>query len=137
MNDIRASRRLVPTCIFVVDDNVDAALSLTELLRIVGHRPHTFFDGQSALAAASKFRPAAAIMDIGMPGLNGYDVAKRMLELSPNTLLIACTGWGAARDRERSKAAGFHHHLVKPVGIDDLERLLSTIPLGLLNEAGC
>jgi CheY-like chemotaxis protein len=124
-------------CIFVVDDNKDAAMSLAELLRIVGHRPHTFFEGQSALAAAVTLRPAAAILDIGMPGMHGYDVAKRMREISPATLLIACTGWGAARDRERSTASGFDHHLVKPVGLEDLQRLFSAIPSETLNRAGC
>jgi CheY-like chemotaxis protein len=124
-------------CIFVVDDNRDAAVSLAELLRIVGHRTHTFFEGQSALAAAAHLRPAAAILDIGMPGMHGYDVATRMREISPHTLLIACTGWGTASDRARSKSAGFDHHLVKPVGIEDLELLLGNIPPAMLSEAGC
>lgn len=112
-------------------------MSLAELLRIVGYHVHTFFDGQSALAAASTIRPAAAILDIGMPRMHGYDVAERMREISPKTLLIACTGWGAPRDRERARAAGFDHHFVKPVGIDDLEKVLRTIPPDVLNEAGC
>jgi CheY-like chemotaxis protein len=114
--------------VFVVDDNEDAAVLLAELLQAFGHRVHAFFDGPSALEAAATLRPAVAVLDLGMPGMHGYDVAKHMRRISPHILLIACTGWGAARDRARAKAAGFDHHLVKPVGIQELLTLLSTIP---------
>jgi CheY-like chemotaxis protein len=124
VNDLRKSS---PLSVFVVDDNEDAAVMLSELLRTFGHRVHTFFDGQSALDVAGELRPRAAVLDIGMPRMHGYELAKRLREISPHTVLIACTGWGAAHDRARAKASGFDHHLVKPVGIDELRNVLNGV----------
>ena len=103
--------------ILVVDDNVDAAKSLARLLtRLYGQEVRVAHDGPAALAAAGEFRPEVVLLDIGLPGMDGYEVARRLRERPEfeETLLVALTGWGQEADRERSRAAGFDHHLVKP-----------------------
>ena len=113
--------------ILVADDNRDAADSLAFMLRIAGHEVCTAYDGQQALESIESFRPAVAVLDIGMPRLNGYDTA-RMLREQPyahDMMLIALTGWGQPDDRARSLSAGFDHHLVKPVDPPMLERLMA------------
>jgi len=113
--------------ILVADDNRDAADSLAMLLRLSGHEVRVATTGRAALALASAFRPAAALLDIGMPELNGYEVA-RALRAEPwgrSMQLIALTGWGQDEDKRQAQAAGFDHHLVKPVGYERLEELLS------------
>lgn len=118
--------RLASQRILVVDDNPDAARSMAMMLRVQGHDCRTAFDGPEALALAAEFRPQVFILDIGMPVMNGCELAQR-LRGDPNfgdALLIAITGWGLEEDRERSRAAGFDHHLVKPVSLDDLSGLL-------------
>jgi signal transduction histidine kinase/ActR/RegA family two-component response regulator len=113
--------------ILVADDNHDAADSLAFMLRLAGHEVRIAYDGQQALDMAEVFRPALALIDIGMPRLNGYETARR-LRAKPYgeaMLLIALTGWGQPDDRNRSLAAGFDHHVVKPVDPSMLERLLS------------
>ena len=113
--------------ILVVDDNVDAAVTLAMILEVSGHATRVAHDGYQALEMARDFRPRAAFLDIGMPGMNGYDTAsalRAMPELDGVTL-VALTGWGAESDRQRSREAGFDHHLTKPVQLQVVEELLS------------
>jgi CheY-like chemotaxis protein len=103
--------------ILVVDDNVDSALTMAALLEMQGHQARSAHDGLEALDELDSFRPNVVILDIGMPRMNGYTAAMRIRERMHDAppLLIALTGWGQPEYRERSKAAGFDHHLVKPV----------------------
>jgi CheY-like chemotaxis protein len=103
--------------VLVVDDNVDHADSLASLLRLDGHEVHTAYDGLAAVDAVVENRPEVVLLDIGMPGLNGYDAARRIraLEHADNMLLVALSGWGQPKDRRLSEESGFDHHLVKPV----------------------
>jgi PAS domain S-box-containing protein len=113
--------------VLVVDDNVDAAESLAALLALQGHATRVAHDGNQALAAAHDFRPEIVFLDIGMPGKDGYQVA-RELRGQPETrqaVLVALTGWGAQDDRARTRSAGFDHHLTKPAGLADVEGLMS------------
>ncbi|HWI82443.1 response regulator [Ramlibacter sp.] len=113
--------------ILVVDDNVDAAESLAALLELDGHETRVAHDGDEAIASASEFRPEIMFLDIGMPGKDGYDVA-RELRSDPrhrDTVLVALTGWGAQDDRARTKSAGFDHHLTKPAELPAVEALLA------------
>ena len=99
---------------------------LAELARIWGFEVDTAYDGLAALQGVGEWEPAFVFLDIGMPGLNGYEVARRLRE-DPrfrNTTLVALTGYGQEGDIERSRAAGFDHHLVKPVDVSELEKLL-------------
>jgi signal transduction histidine kinase/DNA-binding response OmpR family regulator len=116
----RAARRVL-----VVDDNVDAAESLALVLRAAGHRVWTAHSGPAALQAAPEVRPEAVVLDIGLPGMDGYEVARRLRGEASGPLLVALTGYGQDDDRRRSREAGFHHHLVKPVDPEELERLLA------------
>ena len=115
-------------CVLVVDDNRDAADSLTEVLAAYGHDTQAAYGGQEAIDAATSKEYDVALVDIGMPNVDGHEVA-RQISKSPtgrNTLLVALTGWGANEDRERSKQAGFAYHLTKPIDIDTLGALLTT-----------
>ena len=116
--------------ILVVDDNRDAADSLAKLLRVMGHTVVVAYDGESGIALCDTFEPEVFILDIGLPGISGHEVAAQLRgrDGGSKILLIAVTGWGQAADRERSKEAGFDHHLVKPVGINDLTSLFSDAP---------
>jgi PAS domain S-box-containing protein len=112
--------------IVVADDNVDAAESMSMFLELSGHETRTAHDGDQALAIAFDFKPEVMILDISMPGLNGYDIA-RNIRAEPwggPVLLIAASGWGRSEDKQRSLEAGFDHHLVKPIELDALENLL-------------
>jgi signal transduction histidine kinase len=112
--------------ILVVDDNGDAADSLALLLSIAGHATRTARDGPQALAAAEEFRPEVVILDLGLPGIDGYEMARRLRErYGPDApLLVALTGYGQEEDRRRSHEAGFDHHVVKPPDLAILESLL-------------
>jgi PAS domain S-box-containing protein len=113
--------------LLVVDDNVDAADSLAMLLRLQGHEVRVAHDGLAALELAKSYLPEMVFLDIGMPGMDGYEVARR-LRRQPgleNVRLTALTGWGQAEDRRRTAEAGFDHHLVKPAEPNALESLLS------------
>jgi CheY-like chemotaxis protein len=103
--------------ILVVDDNVDGAETLAMLLSLSGYETRTAFDGPSALSAAAEFQPHAVFLDIGLPGMNGYEVALRLRALAglKATRLIALTGWGTEEDQRKSREAGFDAHLTKPV----------------------
>ena len=112
--------------ILIVDDNRDAAESLAQLLERMGHETMIAYDGPSALTSAEAFRPAVVLLDLGLPGLDGLEVARR-IRAQPwgsDVTLIAATGWGTAEDRRRSREAGFDHHMVKPVDLDELEKVL-------------
>jgi CheY-like chemotaxis protein len=109
-----------------VDDNRDSAETLAELAEIWGFEVATAYDGHAALLRASEWEPALVFLDIGMPGLNGYEVARRLRQdvRFEKVTLVALTGYGQEKDIELSRAAGFDHHLVKPVDMVLLERLL-------------
>src|SRR5262245_31710832 len=113
--------------ILVVDDSVDAAESLALLLRMEGHYVRVAHDGPAALAAVEAEPPDLVFLDIGMPVMNGYDVARRLRQRPGlgHLLLVAMTGWGQEEDRRRSQEAGFDHHLFKPVEPDALHQLLA------------
>ena len=113
--------------ILVVDDNMDSAESLTVLLDLTGNETRRAYDGLEALIAAETFRPDVILLDIGLPELNGYDVARRIREQpwGQNMILVALTGWGQEEDRRRSREAGFNHHLTKPVDPIALKKLLA------------
>jgi CheY-like chemotaxis protein len=113
--------------ILVVDDNVDSANSLAQLLRLDGNEVRTAYDGLRAVDEAAAFRPDVVFLDIGLPRLNGYDTARRIRQQpgGAGVLLIALTGWGQDEDRRRSREAGFDHHLVKPVEPAELKNLLN------------
>ena len=118
--------------VLVVDDNVDAAQTLADLLAMSGHEVRMAHDGPGALAAAVMWNPDAVLLDIGLPGLNGFDVARRIrLEATHRAMvLVALTGYGQAADRQRANEAGFDHHLVKPADFDEVEKILvSVIPV--------
>ena len=115
--------------ILVVDDNHDSALSLAMMLSIMGHETRTAHDGESAVATAESFLPDVILLDIGLPKLNGYEVAQRIRESvwGQSMFLIAVTGWGQEEDRQRSSEVGLNVHMVKPVEPAALERLLSEL----------
>ncbi len=112
--------------ILVADDNVDAAKNLSRLLNLLGHETRTAHDGQAAVELAEEFRPEVIVLDIGMPRLNGYEAAMRIRQApwGREVTLVALTGWGADEDIARAHAAGFDHHVVKPVGLETLRKLL-------------
>jgi CheY-like chemotaxis protein len=113
--------------ILIADDNVDAATSVATLRELMGHRTWTAHDGATAVEIAGQHRPDVILMDIGMPRLNGYDACRaiRACDWGAHVRLIAVTGWGQERDRERSAAAGFDGHLTKPVSPEALEDVLA------------
>ncbi|HEX4781561.1 MAG TPA: ATP-binding protein [Usitatibacter sp.] len=113
--------------ILVADDNADAAASLASLLTERGHEVRVAFDGAQALAAARAFQPDVAFLDIGMPNVHGYEVARRLRD-TPAThrcLLVALTGWGRDDDRQRAREAGFDRHLVKPASAEGIDEILA------------
>ena len=117
--------------LLVVDDNRDAAESMSMLLQMWGHEVAFVYDGPSALETAEQWRPEAVFLDIGLPGMDGYEVAERMRALphAKGAVLIAITGYGQNDDRLRSQRAGIDHHLVKPVAPDALRSLIDSLQL--------
>lgn len=115
--------------VLVVDDNVDAADSLALLLRLTGNEVRTAYDGPNALQAAEEHRPDVIFLDIGLPGMDGYEVGRRLRQQPgfEQTPLVAVTGYGSADDRRRSDECGFYAHLVKPVSPADVEQLLARL----------
>ena len=113
--------------ILVVDDHRDAARILGLLLDSLGHEVKTANDGQQALDTMSAFHPEIVFLDIGLPNLDGYEVARRVRAIPDlrGTTLIALTGWSHAEDRQRARDAGFDHHLVKPVAVKTLKEVLA------------
>jgi two-component system CheB/CheR fusion protein len=110
--------------ILVVDDNKDSAATCQLLLAMEHYEVRTAFDGESAVAAALEFQPDTCLLDIGLPDITGYEVARRIREKLPEVLLIAVTGLGQEQDRRRTEEAGFNHHLIKPVRSAELKKLL-------------
>ncbi|WP_167760326.1 chemotaxis protein CheB [Paraburkholderia pallida] len=117
-------------CILVVDDNHDSADSLAAMLRMRGHEVHIAYDGLRAVEEAAALLPDMILLDIGLPGQNGFEAARRIRaqRADGRFLLVALTGWSQDEDRRRSREAGFDAHLVKPVAIDDIEGLLGRLP---------
>ena len=113
--------------LLVVDDNADTVESLAMLLRLSGHEVQTAMDGPAGLQAALSGNPDVAMLDIGLPGIDGYELARRIRQQTDKPVLIAMTGYGQAEDRERTKEAGFDYHLVKPVDPEKLQELLTKI----------
>jgi CheY-like chemotaxis protein len=116
--------------VLVVDDNVDAAESLGLMLELLGNEVHAAHDGVEAVAAAERVRPDLILMDLGMPRLGGLEATAeiRRHPWGNGPTIVALTGWGQDSDRERSRAAGCNSHLVKPVALADLERVLRAVP---------
>lgn len=114
-------------CVLIIDDNVDAATTTQVLLELRGHEVRIALDGPSGLKAAEEFKPEVILLDIGLPGMDGYEVA-RILKGNPKTgklLLIALSGYGQAEDLRKSKEAGFDLHLLKPADTNQLHELIS------------
>ena len=113
------------TRILVVDDNADAAETLAEALSYLGHEAKVAHDGERALELAAGFEPGVALLDIGLPGMDGYELAERLRTLcGPRLILVAVTGYGQEADLARSRRIGFAHHLIKPVDIEEVQRLI-------------
>jgi CheY-like chemotaxis protein len=120
-----ASPKPAGSKILVVDDSIDSAETLGELLRIWGHDVRMAHDGPAALAAARDYRPEIVLLDIGLPGMDGFAVAAQLRQEGlGGRMLVALTGYGEQQDRERAQKAGFDHHLVKPIDPDTLQKLL-------------
>lgn len=115
--------------ILVVDDNVDAAESMKMVPELLGHEARTAHNGTSGLKLAEEFVPHVALLDIGLPDVSGYEMARRLRQLSwgKNIVLIAATGWGQESDKQLAREAGFDDHLTKPIGFEQLEALLLQI----------
>jgi CheY-like chemotaxis protein len=118
----------IPRRIVVADDNEDSAESFAMLLSFSGHEVRVAHDGEAALDALREFRPDVAFLDIGMPGLTGYEVAQavRAEPWGHEMKLIAVTGWGQPDDRMRARTAGFDRHLIKPIDPAEVDRLLDS-----------
>jgi len=114
--------------ILIVEDDIDLAQGLSILLQLAGHSVETETDGASALARSAEFRPEAVFLDLGLSGMDGFEVARRLRsELGASPVLVALTGYSQAEDRIRTARAGFDHHLVKPVALEEIHRILATL----------
>ncbi len=116
--------------VLVVDDNVDLARGLTRLVEMLGHAVATAYDGPEAIATARRFRPDVVLLDIGLPGMDGYEVAARLRleECCRESRIVAVTGYGHEEDRRRSREAGFDFHVVKPLDFSTLADLIAGDP---------
>jgi len=114
-------------CVLVVEDCHDSALSLAMLLQLWGHEAHAAYDGPAALRMACELRPDVVLLDLGLPGMSGWEVAARLRKQAglEEALLVATTGYGREEDRRRSREAGCDCHLLKPVDLDELAHLLT------------
>jgi len=123
-----ASRRVL-----LVDDNIDFSTSLAALLRALGHEVRVAESGAEGLRAAAEFRPQFVFLDIGMPGMNGYDLARGLRRLPGGAAMVltAVTGWGQDKDRQRAREAGIDHHLTKPVEVDSIRAILEATEAAL------
>ena len=122
-----SSQSVAPVRVLVIDDNRDAAASLALLLEVIGAEVSVANNGVQGLAQYQAFQPHLVLLDIGMPEMDGYEVARRIsaLHQQPRAVIVALTGWGQDADRQRAREAGFDHHLVKPAGIEALQALLA------------
>ncbi len=113
--------------ILVVDDNVDSAISMAMLLRMSGNETRIAHDGEAALQMADSFKPDLVLLDIGLPKLDGYEVARRIRSQpwGSGMHLVAVTGWGQDEDRRNTAQAGFDLHMVKPVDLESLDKLMT------------
>jgi signal transduction histidine kinase len=127
--EARPAPQLSTLRVLVVDDNRDAAESLALLMRLAGHQVQVALDGREALESARAFQPRILLQDIEMPGMSGYEVARRIREQATDVLLVAVTGYGSEEARHRSREAGFDHHLVKPVDFATLQQVLASVTL--------
>jgi CheY-like chemotaxis protein/two-component sensor histidine kinase len=123
------SQFVAPRRVLVVDDNRDSAESMGMLLRLLGADVRIVYSGAEALETVSAFRPTVVLLDIGMPDLDGYEVARRIRQRAEglDVTLIALTGWGQEEDRRRSRSAGFDYHLIKPADMNALEMVLASV----------
>jgi CheY-like chemotaxis protein len=112
-----------------VDDNEDSAASMGMLLKFLGTDVQVVHEGRAALTVIESYRPDVVLLDIGMPDMDGFEVARRIRQRVEfnNIMLIALTGWGQTEDRNRTREAGFDHHLVKPADITALQTLLTDV----------
>lgn len=133
MNGEPSATRAGGRKVLIADDNPDTANILGMLVREMGHDVFTAYGGREAIEAVARHRPDAALLDIGMPDMNGYEAARMIREQANGhaIMLIALTGWGEDDDIERAKAAGFDHHLTKPAGYDAIAQLLGERAGGL------
>jgi CheY-like chemotaxis protein len=115
--------------VLVVDDNIDGADTMKAMLESIGNEVQVAYDGIVAIEAAAPFLPQVVLLDIGLPKLNGYEVAQRIRKQSwgARAVLIAVSGWGQQEDKARASAAGFDHHLTKPVDLEELIDLLAAV----------
>jgi CheY-like chemotaxis protein len=123
--------RGAPCRALVVDDNQDSADTLAMMIELLGHETQRLYDPRIAVETVAEFAPDVVFLDIGMPGLSGYDVA-RLLRASPagaRLVLVAVTGWGQPEDRRRTFEAGFDHHLVKPPEMAAILKICDDLPL--------
>jgi CheY-like chemotaxis protein len=113
--------------VLVIDDNRDSADSATDVLRLLGNQVETAYDGESGIAASVRFRPHMILLDLAMPGMDGFEARRQLHELggSLSPYLVAMTGFGNEEDKRRTRAAGFDAHLTKPVELDALVKLLN------------
>jgi CheY-like chemotaxis protein len=122
-------RAAVSRCILLVEDNADARTSLAMLLRLMGHEVTASEDGRSAIEAATARSPHVALVDIGLPDIDGYEVARKLRSLlSQQIFLVALTGFSQPEEQQRAIDAGFNEHLVKPVQLAALQELLTSLP---------
>jgi CheY-like chemotaxis protein len=120
--------KVTPLRVLVVDDNQDAAEMLSEALQLLGYRTAAAHDGPEALRVAEEFQPDAVLLDIGLPVMDGYELAQRLrAQFGPELTLVAITGYGQETDRLRSQAAGCQDHFTKPVDLDKLAKKLSSL----------
>jgi CheY-like chemotaxis protein len=115
--------------VLVADDHQDSASSLAMMLQLLGNEVRVARDGLDAVGLAERFRPQVILMDLGMPNLDGYEATRRIREQpwGAEVVIVALTGWGQEADRVKSKAAGCDAHLVKPVDLPDLEKILAEL----------
>ncbi len=116
-----------PARVMIIDDNRDAADSLSLLLQLEDHATLTAYSGEDALSLVASFDPQFVLLDIGLPEMDGYEVARRLKTLVPRARLIAVTGYGLAGDKQRSADSGFEAHLVKPVDLSDIQTAFAAL----------
>ena len=115
--------------VLIVEDNVDAAETLAELLDLWGHQVRVVHDGPMALETVASFAPDVILLDIGLPGMDGHEVAQRLTARPDCPHLVALTGYGDEEHRRQAEEAGFHQHLTKPIDPEALRRIMAYLPV--------